>query len=117
MVASVFPLAMGRDAAQVCVPLPRPRALRSDTALGWCTSGEITRRWQSKAGQASRPSRQAGKQAGKQADECEKGVGGPGGPAGRPTGIQRGASLGRRLIARKSVGWDGQGARNPKGRL
>ena len=67
MVASVFPLAMGRDAAQVCVPLPRPRALRSDTALGWCTSGEITRRWQSKAGQASRPSKQADKQAGRQA--------------------------------------------------
>ena len=66
MVASVFPLAMGRDAAQVCVPLPRPRALRSDTALGWCTSGEITRRWQSKAGQASRPSKQADKQAGRQ---------------------------------------------------
>ena len=32
MDASVFPLMMGHDAAQVSIPLPIPRALRSDTA-------------------------------------------------------------------------------------
>lgn len=32
MDASVFPLMMGHDVAQVSIPLPIPRALRSDTA-------------------------------------------------------------------------------------